>query len=138
MTIELPIIECTACGNIVGHLFEQMYNHEKILSTIHDLNVNAINMDRNVTIKMPDNVKDLNGLWEAYYSRYYEYLKTVPEIQYKYAIYNTRNLVVRALLSVVPESVTFPINDNGFQSIRYCCMRTLLCDASYLSQPWEP
>lgn len=132
MTVELPIIECTSCGKIVGHLYEQYYRHDKILQKYH---LNYLNPETVLVQPEEFSTETDKTLWENCYLPYYQYLRTVHAVQpmnFKFALLNEKNLIARALLSD-DYKLSFPINDNGAQATRYCCLRTLLCDASYLS-----
>lgn|SRR3990167_5569989 len=134
MPIELPMIECSSCGKIVGHLYELYYSERKILLTEIEEGITMheyLSNNENELMK-PDKLSDY--LYDNFYLKYYNYIRTL-DIKKEVEL-SASNMIIRAVLTDYTDEVKFPINDNASDAVRYCCMRTLACDSSDMSN-WE-
>jgi len=140
MSYHLPMIECSSCGKIIGHLYHDYYelslktsrilksltDKEDDLSTVYKALADQI--DGNSDFKYGDG----NSLSE-YLSTYYEWLSENLEHDY----FTPHNIVARGLLrlrDLKPEHL--PINKlaednqrNHFEAST-CCLRMLHSDPS--------
>lgn len=131
MPIELPMIECSSCGKIVGHLYELLYKEKKILNSEIEqgITIHKYLSDEKNELIIPEGISD--DLYNNFYKPYYEYIrisKNKTEIEL-----SSCNMIIRALLTDITEKIKFPINDNASDAVRYCCIRTLACDSSDMS-----
>lgn len=116
---QLPIIECTNCGQITGHLYDDYYKYLKQL--IKDLEEgNALT---------PANYGDIY----AFLNTYYTWFKREGDPR---NAYGPAGVVARALLRTKElEESDLPFGslreaDNQFSMhiVRHCCLKTLLTD----------
>jgi hypothetical protein len=126
MNTQLPILECTSCGSMIGHLLDKYYKHTEILMENHEALLNTA-----IELSAPEG---LDEYWDNFYVHYYTWARgsATPEKQEL----TPRALVAHCLLyykthedEPLPAGF-FPINAGAPTAVRICCMRSLHCDNS--------
>lgn len=132
MSTQLPMIECSSCGKIVGHLYHDYYNALLVLESIHDKLVNG-SMSLSAAQAMFDGLENGN-LWEKYLGKYYDYVQKHSE--FDHTLFAPKSLICHALLFHRKlEDSDLPLNEHSRDPgcVKYCCMRMLQCDNSQAS-----
>ena len=127
MTYQLPMMECSACGNHVGHMYDDYYELSKRL--YDDIASSDDGFPKLEGIYLTKRNRDLKPFLQTYYN----WLKKQDGLEY----YEPANVIARALLSVIPLTETAlpyskePDNQLGVFEARMCCMRMFQADPSY-------
>lgn len=138
MSISLPMIECSSCGRVLGHLYEEYYAQGMFLAGLVE---NLITIEEYQQFAAKDYSGELGEGWTNFLQPYFKWLSELPAEEFsehvKY-MFTPHNLVARALLhphSLGPRK-SFPINirdKNGqylLTETKYCCLRMFKCDNS--------
>lgn len=141
----VPALECTSCGNHVGHLFPYYFKLTSLLNaevdeegvTLHQALVNGdLEVD---TGKINEADFDTNGqaplgnIWTNYLKKYYVWVQSAePEDKNDY---EAKNLVARALLEEVASNADREgkekwVEHTSTEATRYCCTNTFQNDAT--------
>lgn len=121
---QLPMIECSSCGNCIGHLFEDYYDLSKQL--IDELSRNDVPSGKYITNEGDD--------ISEFISTYYTWYDTIDKS--KVLEYSPRNIVARALLrlrELSPDHLPFgterePDMQLSPYNTRICCLRMFMSD----------
>ena len=139
MTYQLPILECSSCGNYVGHLMEDYYNMSRAL--IDSLRAARVRpADGNVAPALDDVYKTKTGKdIKPYLEAYYKWEATIPAGSKKIRL-SPPNVVARALLDdKEPPAegdekfylIGGPLEADGQRNLmepRGCCLRMFMGD----------
>lgn len=120
---QLPMIECSSCGQHLGHLYESYY------TLTQQLTEELKNYDTPSGTYRADNGDDISQFINTYYTWYNQQEGPVPT-------HEPCNIVARALLrlrELEPEHLPFgstrePDGQMSFYEARICCMRMLQTD----------
>lgn len=123
------MIECSSCGNIVGHLIDDYYTAVKILSDIHD-NLIKNEITLSAAESLFSSLKNGN-IFTNYLKLYYEDMNRNKRDP---SLYSPSALVAKALLfhRKLRQS-DLPLNEHEkdeMTCVKICCTRMLLCDNS--------
>ena len=138
---QLPIIECTACGRQLGHMYDTYYDHVQKLKVVHnDLLTGALSVDSVNDTEYT--VKDLNdrNYWTFFYKVYYLWMQRPEHAEFR-DMYAVEAIVAQALLAwreltnedldyEDPEKGKIPLNPSGSDAARYCCLKNFYVDNS--------
>ena len=120
---QLPMNECSSCGQIVGHMYDDFYTLTKQLTT--ELKTRSIPSETYRTTEG----KDITEFIRVYYSWFDKNKGKVLE-------YFPANIIARALLATVPlEESLLPFGHSrepdgqiSFNEPKICCLRMLETD----------
>lgn len=129
MSSQLPMIECSSCGNIVGHLYDDYYLALETLTPIHDDLVTG-RLTPSSVVSLFSKLKNGN-IFEHYLQLYYEDL---VENGRDANLYTPAALVSKALLfhrELRPSDLPLHEHERDpMTCVKYCCTRMFLCDNS--------
>jgi len=137
MSTQLPMIECTACGKIMGHLYNDYYAACLILENHHDdLITNESIPD--LSTEFSTAMNNGTNIWDKYLKIFYETLHTLPseDKENEIKLFTPKSLVCNALLyhrNLTPDDLPLHKNTRAQGCVRYCCLRMLQCDNSQAS-----
>lgn len=125
MSTQLPMIECSSCGKIIGHLYKDFYDAVMTLEKHHDSFLKGA--DGSGLFRALRN----EDIWAKYLKKYYEHLRSDTSVDAN--LYSPKALVAKALLfHRYLQDSDLPLHEHERDSgcVRYCCIRMLMCDNS--------
>ena len=130
MSISLPMIECSSCGKVLGHLYEDYYNLGALLERLSQENdaLSLANSDHTEDFRTPNS----HDNWNEFIKPYFRWLVEHPDDR---DMYTPHNIVARSLLRPYGEVSRMPINLRVLgkpllTDARYCCLRMFMTDNS--------